>query len=173
MPSLSYSRWTQFVGDPQDLLQRLQAALAVPEPDPYSLGRATIVSLAAAWETYVEHVAVETAQHLLSLPDLSQFQTQVNHFNNATAEKVEGLFTTVLGHSLWNHVAVTGRTVDETRLVVNANQNQRHLIAHGQSRPVFPAALLNERIAFFSELVSRVDQYLHSVLAAQLGYDPW
>jgi hypothetical protein len=98
---------------------------------------------------------------------------EVDHFHNATAEKVERLFVRVLGDSLWSHVTVAWRTAAETRLIVNANQTQRHLVAHGQSRPVFPPTLLKERITFFGTLVTGVDQYLHSLVAAQLGYDPW
>jgi len=173
VPSLAYARWVEFVADPLDLVGRLQGALDGGEPDPYCLARATVVSLAAAWETYVEHVAVETAQYALLPPVLPQFRAQVRQFHNATSENVQALFLPVLGHDLWPHVAVSGKTVGQTRLAVNTNQNTRHAIAHGQDRPRFSVAALAERIAFFRELVANVDQYLSSHLAGRLGRHPW
>ena len=174
MPSSAYSRWIEFVGDPQDLLQRLQAALAAGESDPHALSRAVIVSLAAAWETYVEHVALEAGQWVLSPAHLAQFSAQdVQCFNNAKPANVRSLLTMVLGHDPWPHMAVSGKTVEQTKVTVGIHQQTRHQIAHGQARPQFSESALTERIAFFNELVTNADQHIESVLTATLGYNPW
>jgi len=173
MPSLAYARWIEFVGDPHDLLQRFQAAVSADDPGPHALSRAVIVGLAAAWETYVEHVAVEAGYWALDPPALDQLETTVRRFNNPTADHVANLIRQAIGRDPWPYVMVVGKTASETREVVNVHQRTRHQIAHGQARPRFREAMLVERIEFFRELVGNLDSFLEGELESRMGLAPW
>jgi hypothetical protein len=122
----------------------------------------------------VEHVALEVGQWTLSPQALARFEAQdVKSFSNARAANVRNLLATVVGHDPWPHLAVSGKTVEQTKAAVSAYQAERHQIAHGRTRPQFSEVLLSARMAFFDELVVRMDQYLESVLTATLGQTPW
>ena len=91
MPSAAHQRWRQFAADPEDLLRRFEEALDAADPDPHALSRAVVVSLVAAWEAYVEALAVEVAglrqRDTSWSPRLREIQERANSLNTPNAEK--------------------------------------------------------------------------------------
>jgi hypothetical protein len=97
----------------------------------------------------------------------------VSGFNNPNPRKVRELLKLPLGHDPWPHVAVTGKTEEQTRVTVTTYQRERHQIAHGQSRPKYQDSDLRGRIAFFDELVGLLDRHFEAELTTKLGRSPW
>jgi hypothetical protein len=180
MPSAAYDRWSDFVRDPDDLLARLRSALDVADPDPSALSRAVIVSLIAAWETYVEELAREAALLRVdegSLPyvDGDRVGRAADALNNPRADDghVTPLLSDALGADPWVGVAAGGHHGDDLRSFVNATVQLRHEIAHGRVKHSRHPDQLHRLIAVFGELVVSLDGRARAAVFDDIGRWPW
>jgi len=178
MPSRASRLWSQYVGDPKDMIVRLGAELRqVGAVDPGGLYRAGVVALVAAWERSVEELAKQIVE---SRPRQGAWKTRkqrvlsmVRTFSTPSAENVERLLHAALDADPWHGVAAGGLTEVQTRLEVNKHLVVRHTIAHGTARPIHDLQRLMGGVTFFDELVAQVDARARSVLTIELGHAPW
>jgi hypothetical protein len=179
MSSAAFERWQEYVGDPEDLLRRLEAALRAADPKPYALSRAVIVSLVAAWETYVKTLARESVSYRLILEAaspgaLETVETLVDGhkggYNVPTPEQAQHLLQEAFEEDLWE---IAGLTVGEAHSAFYETIRLRHQIAHGSGDMVdVTAEDAAERIALVEEVVIQLDNAAHAALT-QLGAEPW
>lgn len=180
MPSEALQRWLEYVGDPEDLLARLTAALIALDPDPSALSRAVIVSLVAAWETYVEELARESAglrgdEGNLSAVEVGRVDKEAGDLNNPRVDDnhVNPLLGLALGCDPWHGVWARGLSHEELWEYINATVQLRHEMAHGQIRHQRSHGHLQELIAGFHELVGSLDDRARVALYDDIGRWPW
>lgn len=164
--------------------------------------RSSVVLLVAAWESYVEHIIIETVSLLkpsAGAPNHSQglwkifeipIRNNIAKFNTPNAENVRLLFKGSLNfdpcsHWCWN---APKRQWDEQHMRNHLNEwlQVRHSIAHGAPLPNLtwlhppgkPSRLILKNIKdgkkFFSHLVNQTDNALYSFAQSDCGIpSPW